>query len=344
MAKERNLVIGIIGAFLIAAFVFGGGAGDLFSLGDDEPDTGIETVATEGNNVDMDVELPSTVSSADVYLFDGDVDLATSSPVHYGDYVDFDSTEAVSGLTEGEDYEKVSISSGSTATFSTPADQIGSGDAVVVVEDKSSPREYHYRFADTEIPAEVALYKVEQSINLDLDVADFQKFPTYKSDNVVTEDPAGEITTLSADIDDPSSNVTDRERTVTRTIEYENGLDYAGTLKVTSFNPGDGVSAVDVTVTDGGEAVYEKTLESGSVSELSDDNEFSQAIVDSPASAPEVVGGPLKVTFDVTYDANTAVSDAGDGEIGPGESMFTFEMTDIYGNSMGTAGTTSITG
>jgi hypothetical protein len=307
--------------------------------GDDGND-GVEMVSVAEYTVDGEVTLPTTVSSADAYLFEKKPD--TDSPVHYGDFVDFDATEATSGLTEGVDYEKVSVSSKDTITFS----DLDAGQYNLVLVDTSSPRDYHYRFMQVSMPDQVAKFKVEQSQPIKLaKKSEFDRFDTIKSDDAVAfNSDRSETVSLSADLDSDSSNLTDRQRTVERTIELSGGKAYLGKVVADNLNDKDGISQVEVTVTVDGEEKFSKTLLDGSTDEFGSDNSYSKELVDNPQENPVTASSDVVVTVDVTYDYNTDYANSDNGDIGDAESMLDFKMTDIYGNTLGSAGTSSMTG
>lgn len=331
----------ILGAIALAGWFTGMGpfsAAD--SGGDTQTPTGeITKVAVSQYEVDGKVPLPTSVGSADVYLFEEKP--SSDSPVHWGDYVDFDATEATSGLAQGVDYEKVSISSSNVANFT----DLEAGQYYGVLVDKSSPRDYHYEFFQVTMPEKVDKFLVEQDTPYKLiDDGTFTRFPTYDSDSTVSLDSSGETVSLDANLDDPSSNVTDRQRTVERTIDLSGGAPYLGELVADNFNAGDGISEISVTVTGDGSVLMDKTLKDGSTDEFGSDNAYSEALVTEPQENPEHPVDTVTVTVDVTYDANTDLTGDGNGDIGPGEGIVDFHVEDIYDNKIGSAGTVSITG
>lgn len=311
------------------------------SPGDNETTTGdITKVAVGQYEVDAKVPLPTSVGSADVYLFEEKPD--TSSPVHHGDYVDFDTTEATSGLTAGVDYHKVSISSSDTATFT----DLDAGEYYGVLVDKSSPRDYHYEFFQATMPEQVDKFLVKQDNPYKLiDKSEFTRFPTYDTDDVVTMDTSGSTVALSADIDDADSDMQDRQRTIERTIDYSGGADYLGELVVNNFNSGDGIQDLSVTVEADGSVLMDKTLVDGSTDEFGSDNAYSEAVVENAQEDPETVVDEVTVTLDVTYDANASSTVQNDNSwIENGEGIADFHVENIYGNKLGSSGTVSITG
>lgn len=308
----------------------GGGAGD-------GPTGGVDTVPVADYAVDGDVPLPTSISSGDAYLFTEANCPKTDSPVLYGDYVDFSASEATSGLTEGVEYEKVSLSSSNNATF----EDLDAGTYCLVLVDKSSPREYHYHFGKVTMPTEVAQFRVEQDQPVKLiEKSAFVRFPTYDTDSATVFDTSDEPQVLASNasdvnFDDPSTNTTERSRTVVREVTYTSGQDYLGKLVAKNFNADDGIQTIEVTVTADGEEVYSKTLYDDTVDEFGSDNAFSAGLTDEPDREPKTAKSKVEIEATITYDANTAVASADDSEIGPGESIVDLHVEDIYGNVVG---------
>ncbi|MDY6778585.1 MAG: hypothetical protein SVU32_08010 [Candidatus Nanohaloarchaea archaeon] len=334
-------VLAVIGVGFAAMWFTGMGPFSATSGGNTNQGTGDFTqVPVSEYDVDGQVTLPTNVASADVYLFKNKP--GTSAPVHYGDYVDFSASEATSGLTQGVDYRKVSISSSSTATFSN----LESGDYYLVLVDKSSPRDYHYTFGQVSMPSTVSKLKVTENQPVELTkTSAFTRFPTYKSDDTVSLNPSGETVALSADLDNPSSDVSDRQRTVKRTVKVSGGCPYLGELVVDQFNADDGIKQLSVSVKVDGSVVKEKTLIDGSTDAFGSDNAFSTGLTSEPQHDPICSRDSVTVTLDVQYDANsTATTQADNNWLENGESIADFHVEDIYGNKIGSAGAVSITG
>jgi len=340
---------GISLALLVGVLVLGGvavGSGDIpfLSSASDSPDAdkeGVELVQTSDYGVDGEIRLPTTIGSGEVYLLTEQPE--ERSPTHWGDYADFDETEATSGLTEGVDYHKVSLSSADTATFTN----LDGGKYHGVLVDKSSPRDYHYEFFTVEMPDQVGKFRVEQDQPVSLiDRSTFIRFPTYDEDYThVFEPGSSSAVSLSADIDDASSSVTDRERTIRRTVELSGGASYLGEIVVENFNDADGISEVDVTVTSDDEVLLDKTLKDGSTDEFGSTNAYTTALVDQPEENPEDTVDQVEIAVDVVYDASGADTVTGDdGVIDNGEAMFDFGVDDIYGTSIGTEGMVTLNG
>jgi len=318
--------------------------GELSIFGDgDDPDDeqkAVEQVAVSEYTVDGKIELPDTCGSCDAYLFADKPD--TDAPVHWGDYVDFSSSDATSGLTKGVDYEKASVSSGSSITFS----DLDAGTYHLVLVDTSSPRDYHYQFMQVEMPEKVAKFKVEQSEPIFLARKDqFDRFDTIDTDDTVSyNSDRSNTVALSADLDSDSSNITDRQRIVERTITLSGGKAYLGELIADNFNDGDGISKVDVTVTVDGDETFSKVLKDGSTDEFGSDNSYSKHLVDNPQENPEKSSKEVVITAEITYDYNTDGAGSDNGDIGDGESILDLKVEDLQDNTLGSAGTTNVKG
>lgn len=306
-------------------------------------DTGgnVEMVSTGTFEVDGKIALPTSIGTGEVVLFTDKPE--TGAPTHHDDYVDFSLSEAKQGLTEGVDYHQVSLSNSDTATFS----DLDAGEYHAVLVDESSPRDYHYEFFTVSMPEQVEKFRVEQSQPVTLaDEGNFTRFPTYDEDYTEVFKPGSDSpTALASDLDDPSSDVVDRERTVTRTVTLTGGSPYLGELRVENLNANEGISQIDVTVTSDGEVLHEKTLLSGSTDEFGSDNNYAAAIVDAPQEDPNTPVDTATVSLDVTYNANeTGTVQDGNDYVETGESMFDFGVEDIYGNVIGNSGMVTLTG
>ncbi|QLG61979.1 hypothetical protein [Halorarum salinum] len=323
-----------------------------FSIGDQTSDeTQQDGVSVIDASTDGQLTFPTSASNMDVYLADveaTDLSSETTSPVHYGDYVDFSASDAISGLTEGVEYHKVSLSSSKTATFA----DLEPGTYDLIVVDKAGTREYHYHFGQVTMPERISEFKaennnvVELTRNTDGDkVVFFDRWASYKDDSSAVYQPGQtKAVALDANIDDPSSNVTDRQRTIERSVTHTSGVSYLGKFVVKNFNPDDGVSKLAVSVSCEGSELYSKTLLDGATDEIGSDNAFSESLVSEAQHNPKECNGEVLTSVDVTYDASTLSGSADDDEIGTGEKIADFEVQDIYGNSLGSDGLVSITG
>lgn len=350
MGMDNSSILKLIALVLVAVVAGGLLFGNIsipdlgnFSIGDQQekpPEDDVEMVATADYEVDGKMTLPTTISSGDIYLFTEKP--AGDAPIHYSDYVDFSANDAITGLTEGVDYHKVSLSSADTATFTN----LDAGNYHAVSVDKSSPREYHYEFFTVEMPEQVEKFRVEQNQPVNLArKGDFTRMASYKSDDTVAYNAdRSKTVSLSADLDNPSSNITDRQRSVERTITLSSGLAYNGKLVADNFNANDGVSELTVTVQCDGDQVFQKTLKDGSTDEFGSDNAYSKQLVDNPQENPLKCSGDAVLTADIVYDANTLSGSADDTEIGTGEKIVDLKLVDVYGSTLGSAGTTSVIG
>lgn len=258
------------------------------------------------------------------------------TPENWGNYADFNISEATSDLYEVEDYLTVSGENTSTLTFS----DLPSGDYYVAVVDKSDPANYHTYFADTEMPDQIKESKYDRSEPVDLvNRGDFVRTAVYGSDDAQAFDAEGSAVSLSASLDTPSENVSDRERTVQRTIQVDGGMAYLGELDVSSLtDKSDAVSNLEVTVeANGFSNTYSLT------DEIGDSSTFNKQFREDMKTNPVTVGDQISVTADITYNAAASGETADSSHIGADETIMQFELLDIYGGSVG-SGVTTIEG
>jgi hypothetical protein len=259
------------------------------------------------------------------------------TPENWNNYADFNISEATSDLYQGEDYLTVSGENTSTLTY----EDLPSGQYYIAVVDKSDPANYHAYFADTEMPEQITQEKYDRDEPVDLVDRDaFVRTASYGSDDAQAFDAEGSAVSLSASLDTPSENVSDRERTVQRTIQVDRGMAYLGELDVTSLTEkSDAVSAVEVTVdANGFSNTYELTGEVG------DSTTFNEQFREDMKTNPVTVGDQVTVTADITYNAAASGVTADSTQIGADETIMQFEVLDIYGSSVGSSGVTTIEG
>jgi len=335
--------IAVVGLLVLAAST--GGFGMLSAVGDTGGDNGDipvpsgDTVSVNDWGVDGEVTLPLDVSSADVYKFQPGVEIED-----LGDYDDFSISDATSGLQAGTDYEVVSINNGDTATFSEVQHQ--DQDYQFVLVDKSDPREYHYEFWQESMPEEVgtAFAEAGKTINLD-DNANFDQWATYGTDSAGYKTSDSKYFSAGSDLSFTSNGT--KTVTLERSVEVTQGVAYLGDVEVTGFNDGEGISEVDISVMVDGEEVYSESLKDGSTGPLTDSTSVRNAITNSDADLtmnPEMATTAAEIQVEVTGEFDTDESAAGDGQVGPGESIISVNAYDIFDNAIGDGSAVSFQG
>jgi len=346
MATNTQLLAGVLGAVIIGAFVGGGGLNSALNVAGGGEDPATNATPASGDTqkvnewgVDGTVTLPLDVSSADVYKFAPDVQVQD-----FGDYDDFNVGDATDGLQAGTDYEVVSISNARKATFDDVKHQ--SGDYQFVVVDNSDPREYHYSFWTESMPEEVntAFAEAGKAVSLD-DNANFDQWATYGTESAgykfEDSDYFNSGTDLSVDTNG-SKTVTLEER-----VPVDTGVAYLGSVTASSFNDGEGIDTVDLKVMVDGSEVYSKTLKDGSTGELSDSTSFTNELTTGDvdlSKQPVKATDTITLQVEVTGEFDTDVSTAGDGELGPGESIISLNAENIFGSAIGDGAAVSFQG
>ncbi|MFB1064824.1 hypothetical protein [Natrinema sp. H-ect4] len=345
MDSKVGVALGIVSALIVAG-AFTGGFGMLNAFaGDNGGSDGNQTVPSGDTvsvndwGVDGEVTLPLDVSSAEVYKFQPGVDVPD-----VGDYDDFSISDATSGLQAGVDYEVVEISNGDTATFSEVKHQDQNYQFVLV--DKSDPREYHYSFWREGMPETVgtAFAEAGKTINLD-DEANFDQWATYGTDSAGYKTSDSKYFSAGSDLSFESNG--SKTVTLERSVEVSQGVAYLGDVEVTGFNDGEGISEVDVSVMVDGEEVYSESLKDGSTGPLSDSTSFRNALTNSDmdlSTNPEKATGAAEIQVTVTGEFDTDENAAGDGQIGPGESIISVNGFDIFDNAIGDGSAVSFQG
>lgn len=315
---------------------------NMFSVGgngdknDDPNKASTETANVDQVGVDAKVSFPQAPSSGTVTLF-------KEKPEHYGNYVDFDLSTAKNGLSAGVDYREQSSITSDSVTF----DDLASGTYYLVFTDSS----YQTKFLKVTMPETVPKFYVSAGNDKPVKLAstgDFDLTATYGSDNIVVYDSDGNVLNTGTNIADPSSNGS-RTVEIVRTIEVDTGVSYLGRYDITSFNDGDGIEDVSLTLEAAGKTCS-VDLKNGNSGDLADSTSHGEDLHECISGISNVDTEPVKanneitMTLDVTYTANTdGNSTAGDGELEPGESMLTEAIDDIFGNDVSTA-TKAITG
>lgn len=289
-----------------------------------------EKVDVNQHDVSASVNFPTSPTNPQVIIFE------EKPEKNWGNYVDFDPANAKSGKQAGIDFHEVtSVNSNNKAVFS----DVNSGKHYVYINADN----YQPTFTTVDMPETVDKETYVTNDN-DYKLAGAEVMrtsETYGSDNVVLKDGNGDILATGTDFPTASANETQTLK-IRRTMDVDTGTALIGSYDVTSFNANDGIEVVDASIT-AGSASYSMELKDGASGELADSTSFGDDIVDSPDTDPAEVTGEIVAEYTVEVQRNTDVSTADDGELGPGESLFSESMDDIFGNAVAD-GTKSYTG
>lgn len=317
----------VVGGLVAAAAVAGLGP---LSAADSGPEGDSNLVQTSQHSVSASVNFPTSPTNPQVILF-------KQEPENWGNYVDFSASDAKSGKQSGIDYlEATSVNSDNKAVFS---DVDADSYYAYINADNYQPT-----FTQVDMPSQVdkEIY-VTNDNDYKLAGADVMRTTSsIKSDNVVSYDRQGNVLATGSDLPDATSNGTQTVEFV-RTIDVDTGTALLGDYTVSSFNSDDGVQTVDMTV-DMGSQTYSKELKDGSSGELADGTSFGEDLVSNAETSPAEVSGTVEVTYTMEIDRNTDVSTSDDGQLGPGESIFTGALDDVFGNDFGSSASISYTG
>ena len=353
----RKGLSGTVTLVVVVATIFGSIA--FVGMGDDiySSFTGNQdTDNNQGTNGDEPVEFRTvnwdSNDCSDCYK----VDLQATAPVasdfeadifndepkddgEFGNYVDYNRSDATSGMTQGVDYFHTDGTSTDTLTWSRSLD-ISSGTYQIAIDDDASSEEYHTLFTEVTVPETVKFtnYNNNNPITA-VNQGDFMRRASYSTDSAeisTINGDAAEFSDLDGDTNLSSSawdsGNDDETVTVERSLEYESGVDLLGEVSISSV--ASSVNEADLTITgetpDGETTVYDRTVaENGAkVSNLETDIADSEDM----DVNPDVVSD-LTVTLDVEFDGTSASADS---------TAITVDVQDIYGNSVGTAGSTSL--
>jgi len=345
----------VVVAAIFGAVAFVGMGTDAFSSfgnndqndtdGQNNGDTPVEfrTVNWDSNDCStcykVDLEARAPVAS------DFEADIFNKEPKEGGDYanfVDYNRSEATSGMTQGVDYYHADGTSTDTLTWSRTMD-ISSGTYKVAIDDDAGTEEYHTLFTEVTVPETVTFGTYDNNNPITaVSQSDFMRRADYNSDSAeitMINGEAAQFSDLDGDTNLSSSawsSNDDETVTVERTYDYKHGVDLLGEVSIS--NVASSVNEADLKLVaqtpDGETTVYDKTVaENGAkvsglettIPDLSDTQDME--------TNPDVVNG-LTVTLDVEFDGTSASADS---------TAITFDVDDIYGNSVGTAGSTSLT-
>ena len=257
----------------------------------------------------------------------------------FGNYVDYNRSDATSGMTQGVDFFHASGTGTHTLNWPKSMD-ISSGTYKVAIDDIAGSEEYHTLFTEVEVPETVKFTNYDNNNPVTaVSQSDFMRRATYNTDSAeiaTINGDAAEFSDLDGDTDLSdsawSSSSDDETVTVERSIDYSNGVDLLGEVSVSNVDAS--VNEADLKLTaqtpEGETVVYDRTVaENGEkVSGLETDIADSEDM----DVNPDVVSD-LTATLDVEFDGTSASA---------GNTSVTFDVQDIYGNSVGTAGSTSL--
>lgn len=346
MDAKTGAALGIGGALIVAVmFTMVSGGISALNVAGDNPDSGnnnlnnTDTQLVNEWGVDGTVELPLDVTSAEVYKFEPDVEVQ-----NFGDHDDFNVADATNGLQAGTDYEVVSISNAKKATFSEVEHQ--EGDYQFVVVDNSDPREYHYSFWNEGMPERVdtAFAEAGKAKSLD-DNAQFDQWAAYGTESAGYKFDSSDYFNSGTDLSVDSNGT--KTVTLEERVPLASGIAYLGSTSVTGFNDGEGIDSVELSIMVDGEDVYSKTLKDGSTGPLSDSTSFTNDLTTEDidlSKQPVKATGTVKLQATVTGEFDTAENAAGDGQIGPGESIISLNADDIFGTAIGDGAAVAFTG
>lgn len=323
--STREALAGL-GILAVAAVILGATTMQLSIGGDSGQGQAADLVSVDDYGIDGKVVFPKTPSSADVRLF-------KAEPENFGDHANWDAADAKSGLEVGVDYHEKTGVTADEAVF----DDLESGTYYLVIEDAN----YNTVFATVEQPDQVkkVFADNDKAVRLangnEMDTA-----PSYGSDNVVSYDGDDNVLGTGTDLPAPSANATETV-TIERSVDVDTGVSYLGNLETTSFNSGDGIQDVSVTVFVDGSSVYSKELKSGSSGKLADSTSFAEDLGDKVDTDPIEGAEEVTISYEVTADMNTQSAGADNGKLEDGESILTNDLFDVYGSSV--SGTASFT-
>lgn len=272
--------------------------------------------------VDAQVSFSATPSSADVMLFE-------ERPEDFGNYADFDSADAKSGLELGVDYREETGVTTDTATF----DDLDTGTYYLVVEDSN----YNTVFKEVSMPETVSTSFAENDKAVTLvSGKEMSTVANYGSDNVVSYDEDGNVLATGNDLPAPTANGVETV-TITRSVDVDTGVSLLGNLETTNFNDGDGIQDVQVSVNADGSQVYSKSLKDGSSGELSDGTSFGEDLANNVDTEPIRSSDSIEIVYEVTADMSTATAAADDGALQDTEAILTTGLDDVTGGDVSTA-------
>lgn len=295
----------------------------------DEPVEFTEKKWINGYTVPLDVKAPvSSDLQADIFVAEPESD------GDYGDYVDYNRTDATSGMTQGVDYFHQDGAGIQTLTFD-PETSIDPGTYKIAIDDNASTEEYHTLFKDITVPSLVEFNKYDNDVaERIIKESDFDRRPGYDSDTYSLYKGSGTSNGVDFSDKDGAKDLAtsaygsgEETFTVQRQVEYTHGMDYLGEVNFITANS---TANTDITLT------IEATKKDGSTETVFDEeiasdgssNDFDEVIpdVDDDELNPLKVKD-LEATMEVTFDG---------GSVSNGDVLANASIRNIYGNEIGT--------
>jgi hypothetical protein len=249
----------------------------------------------------------------------------------YGNYVDYNESDAQSSLSAGVDYYHEEVDDSRTITY--PANLgLPSGETLDFAIVDTTGSEYHDTFTSGEVPTEVATIDYENDNTLSVvNSGAFHRMPSYSSDSAEITQINGDSTEFS-DFGSSSTDLveiaydSDTGQTVeaTRTIEFDHGSMALGEVDVA--NVSSKVSEATITVTyenSDGETV---SLFDEQVADEDGITDFDEELTENMDTEPEWVNSELEVTYDIEFDGSALHFN---------QELFSAGILNIYGNYVG---------
>jgi hypothetical protein len=285
-----------------------------------------------GNCYRTDLEAKAPVSSdfeADIFNADPDGD------GDYGDYVDYNRSQATKGLTQGVDYFHADGTGVTTLTWSRSSTDISSGTYDIAIDDDASSEEYHTLFTEITVPDTIKFTNYDNNRpSTVVSQSEFDRRANYDGDSYNLVDDNGNDVAFS-DLDGAKDLATsayssdDEDFTLERELDYQHGKDYLGSINVHDVNSTGTVTA-DLTITamveqDDGSMV-EETIFTDQIAEDGSEEDITNDLTDDIDSNPKIVGDTLEAELEVNFDG-TAITD--------GDTLVNASIDDSYGNKVG---------
>lgn len=328
-------------SFVVAGTMSDAGPLGLIDSGTDDSDTnqnqdsGVTMLDWADHELDLNVVAPvATNFSSTAFVAEPDED------GDFGNYVDYNASDAQSGLSAGVDYFKEEVTNSKTISY--PANlRLPAGETLSFGIVDTTGTEYHDTFVDGEVPTEVSQIDYEKSgSSVSIVGSDaFTRLADYSSDSASIESVNGETAdfesygTSATDLADSAYDAeTDQTVEVVRTIELNHGAMALGELNKT--NVSSNVKSADVQVTYEDENGNTVSLFDETVADADGFTDFKEEFKEEMETNPAFVNSDLTVTMDVEFDGSSVTSD---------EELLSIGVLDIYGNAVGTQDSVSLT-
>lgn len=338
------LTIGLLGiGFTVSGTMTDVGPFSLIDSGEEDPTTQTQTQTSEklewaDHELPLDVVAP-VASDFEVTAFNAE----PHEDGEYGDYADFNSSDATSGLTAGVGYYQETGTDTKTVTF--PANlKLPSGETLqFAIVDTASTQEYHPAFVDADVPSEVSEIDYDNGNSKTLIGSDsFKRKPSVKSDAASIEEINGE-TAEYADYEGSSTNLdaaaydseTGETATLERTIELDHGYMALGEVDVANVSDDLTSGEVEIYYTNSEgnkETIFDKTVAEDGSEDTDVDMEIPTDLGDdeSVSENPEWVNKELHIEYTMEFDGSSVSAD---------EELLSVGLKNIYGDYVGTSDT-----